>query len=139
MTFSHSATPAPNSGRGLLALGLGLTILGIAAYAAQLWAQRLTIPWYLPPTATLGVVCVIAALWRRRTVVRWLALVLVVLLAGAEWLFVVGTRLPRYTGPVAAGQPFPDFTTSQADGKPFARRDLEGDQNTVLVFFRGRW
>jgi hypothetical protein len=139
MDSTSTATPAPSSGRGLLALGLGLSALGIAAYAAQLWAQRLTIPWYLPPTATLGVVCVIAALWRRRTMVRWLALVVVVLLAGAEWTFLLGTRLPQYSGPVAVGQPFPEFTTARADGKPFARRDLEGGQNNVLVFFRGRW
>jgi len=68
-----------------------------------------------------------------------LALLLVLLLAGAEWAFLLASRLPAYTGPVAAGQPFPEFTTVRADGKPFARRDLDGDQNSVLVFFRGRW
>src|SRR5215471_1537515 len=99
MNPPSTVTPAPSAGRGLLALGLGLTVLGITAYATQLWAQRLATPWYLPPTATLGVVCVMAALWRRRTVVRWLALVVVVLLAGAEWTFLLGTRLPQYTGP----------------------------------------
>ena len=48
-------------------------------------------------------------------------------------------RLPAYTGPVAAGQPFPEFATQRADGSPFTQRDLEGDQNNVMVFFRGRW
>jgi hypothetical protein len=27
----------------------------------------------------------------------------------------------------------------RADGSPFTQRDLEGDQNNVMVFFRGRW
>src|SRR4051812_11834476 len=110
MVPSSPTTPR-TSGRGLLAVGLALAALGVAGYAIQLWAGRLTAPWYLPATATLAVACVIAALWQRRTVVRWLALVLVVLLAGATWMFLLGTRLPPYTGPVAVGQPFPTFTT----------------------------
>jgi peroxiredoxin len=40
---------------------------------------------------------------------------------------------------VAAGKPFPVFTTTKADGSPFTQRDLEGDRITVMVFFRGRW
>ena len=61
------------------------------------------------------------------------------LLAGAEWAFLLEMRLPAYTGPVAAGQPFPEFTTQRADGTPFTQHDLEGDQKNVMVFFRGRW
>ena len=96
-------------------------------------------PWYAPIAATLGVLLIAVALWQARSVWRLLALLLIVLLAGAEWAFMLETRLPAYAGPVAAGQPFPEFTTVRADGTPFTQRDLEGDQNNVMVFFRGRW
>jgi hypothetical protein len=93
----------------------------------------------------LGVVFVAASLWQARTVWRVLGLVLVVLVAGAGWTFLLsptefgGTRLPAYAGPVAVGQPFPAFATTRADGSPFTQGDLEGHRNNVLVFFRGRW
>jgi hypothetical protein len=139
MTTLPVATPRRFPGRSLLALGPALAALGILGYILQLAWRHLAAPWYLPALGTLGVVCVAAALWQRRTVWRWLALVLILLVAGAEWAFLLGTRLPAYAGPVAAGQPFPEFTTMRADGTPFSRRDLEGDQDNVLVFFRGRW
>jgi cytochrome oxidase Cu insertion factor (SCO1/SenC/PrrC family) len=122
-----------------LLAGLGLSALGLIGYIAQLSAQRLATPWYMPCAATLGAACIILALWRRRTVWRVLALLLVMLLAGAEWAFVLGTRLPAYAGPVAVGRSFPGFATVRSDGTPFSERDLAGDQNSVLVFFRGRW
>ncbi len=64
---------------------------------------------------------------------------LVVLVAGATWAFLLATRLPAYTGPIAVGQPFPVFTTMRADGTVFTQRNLQGGPNSVLVFFRGRW
>ncbi|HJT76941.1 MAG TPA: hypothetical protein VJ739_07030 [Gemmataceae bacterium] len=105
----------------------------------QMAMQRLVTPWYLPAAGTLGVVLLAVSLWQARSVWRVLALVLVVLLAGAEWAMMVEMRLPAYTGPVAAGQTFPEFTTVRADGTPFTGHDLEGAPDNVLVFFRGRW
>jgi hypothetical protein len=102
-------------------------------------AQNLALPWYLPGLATLGVLLVAASLWERRTVWRVSALAFMLLLAGAEWAMLHKLRLPAYTGPVAVGRQFPAFTTVRADGSAFTQRDLEGDQNSVLVFFRGRW
>jgi hypothetical protein len=139
MTTPPVAAPRPFPGRLLPALGLAFSALGLLGYVVQLARQHLAAPWYMPALGTLGVVCVAVALWQRRTAWRWLSLVLVLLVAGAEWTFLLGTRLPPYTGPVAAGQPFPAFTTTRADGTPFTRRDLEGGQDNVLVFFRGRW
>jgi hypothetical protein len=139
MTPASDAVPRRASGRLLLFLGLALAVLGIAAYVAQIWAKNLTAPWYVPAAATCGAVLLGASLWARRTVWRVLALLLVVLLAGAEWASLFGMRLPAYTGPVAEGRPFPAFTTARADGAPFTQNDLAGDQKTVLVFFRGRW
>jgi hypothetical protein len=120
-------------------IGLVLGVLGVLAYAAQLSMQRLWTPWYLPVSATLGVLLIVLSLWRARTAWRVLTLVLLVLLAAAEWAVLAGARLPEYAGPVATGASFPAFTTARADGTPFSRSDLAGDQNSVLVFFRGRW
>lgn len=120
-------------------LGIGLSALGLIAYAFQVWLQQLTAPWYLPLVTTLGVVLVVLSLWRKRTVWRFVALTLFLLVAGAAWMFVLVTQLPPYTGPVALGQPFPAFATAHSDGHPFTQDDLQGDQNSVLVFFRGRW
>ena len=122
-----------------LTVGLLAAVLGVIGYVIQLKAQRLTVPWYMPIAATVGLVFVIASLWQARTVWRVLALLLVALLAGGGWAFLWLMRLPAYTGPVAAGQPFPAFTTARADGTSFTQDDLKGSQTSVLVFFRGRW
>jgi hypothetical protein len=139
MTTSPTAVPRRYPGRLFLALGLALTALGVIGYVVQLSAQRLFAPWYMPWSATLGVFLLVVSLWQARTVWRWLALLLVMLFAGAEWAFLLGERLPPYSGPVTVGKPFPAFATVRADGTSFTQRDLEGDQNGVMVFFRGRW
>jgi hypothetical protein len=93
----------------------------------------------MPALASLGVVLVIMSLLERRTVWRVLALLVVLLLTGAELALLYKMRLPPYTGPIAVGRPFPAFEARRSDGTPFTERDLAGDQNNVLVFFRGRW
>jgi hypothetical protein len=122
-----------------LTFGLGLPALGVIGYIVQLAAQRLYAPWYLPGAATLGVVLIAVALWQRRTVWRILALALVGLVAVAAWGLLLTQRLPSYTGPVTVGKLFPAFTAKRADGTSFTQRDLQGDQDNVLVCFRGRW
>jgi FtsH-binding integral membrane protein len=139
MTISSAAAPRRFPGRLFLALGLGLAALGVIGYVVQISTGRLIAPWYMPCLATLGVLFLAVALWQARSVWRILALLLVMLLAGAEWAFLLGSRLPVYSGPVAEGRPFPAFATAQADGTTFTQHDLEGDQNNVMVFFRGRW
>ena len=139
MTSSPIATPGRSRGRLLLLLGLGLAVLGVVAYVVQLSLQRLMLPWYMPALALLGVVLVVMSLWQRRTVWRVLALLAVVLLAGAELAVLHAMRLPPYAGPIAVGRPFPAFEVRRADGTPFTQADLTGDRNQVLVFFRGRW
>jgi hypothetical protein len=139
MTSSSSTAPHRFRGRLFLLLGLGLAVLGVVAYVMQISLGRLMAPWYMPALASLGVVLVVMSLLERRTVWRVVALVAVVILAGAEWAMMHAMRLPPYTGPITVGRPFPAFETSRADGTPFTERDLAGDQNNVLVFFRGRW
>ncbi len=131
--------PSPAAGRVLLWLGLGCLLLGPVLYVVQLRAGRFDTPWYMPALATLGTGLVLIALWRRRSAWRVLSLGLVALLAGGEWWFIEHSRLPAYTGPLAGGKPFPEFRASRADGSAFTRADFEGERDTVLVFFRGRW
>jgi hypothetical protein len=139
MTSSPIATPGRSRGRLLLLSGLGLAVLGVVAYVVQLSLQRLMMPWYMPTLALLGVALVLMSLWKRRTAWRMLALLVVVLLAGAEFAVLHALRLPPYTGPLAVGRPFPAFEARRADGTPFTQDDLTGDRHQVLVFFRGRW
>jgi hypothetical protein len=139
MNSSPDLAPRRFGGRTPTMLGLGLAVLGVLGYAIQLWLGRLMMPWYMPILATLGVVLLVTALLWKRTVWRWFVLLALTLLAVGEWGFLYALRLPPYTGPVAVGQPFPAFKTSRADGTPFTQRDLAGDQNSALVFFRGRW
>src|SRR5947209_1941135 len=78
MSESTGALPAGSRGRLLSLAGLGLAVLGVAAYAIQLSLRRLMLPWYMPAAAVLGIALVIASMWRRRTVWRAVALVAVV-------------------------------------------------------------
>ncbi len=119
--------------------GVGFAVLGPVAYAVQISLQRLMAPWYMPILSTVGVLLVLKSMKRRRTVGRVVALIAIVLLTGAEWGFLYALRLPAYIGPVAVGRPFPAFVARRADGTAFTQRDLAGEQNSALVFFRGRW
>jgi hypothetical protein len=139
MTDSANAPPARAGGRLLMLAGLGLAVLGVAAFAIQLSLRRLMVPWYMPAAAMLGAALVGASLWKRRTVWRVLAMVVIVCLAGSELLALNAMRLPPYPGPIAVGRSFPAFEARRADGTPFTQRDLIGDQHQALVFFRGRW
>ena len=127
------------SGRFALLLGLALAPLGVLAYIVQVLLKHLVAPWYLPVLASVGVCLLVVALWRHRSLWRWAALALGIVLAGFSWTFLLASRLPAYAGPVARGEPFPAFATVRADGASFTQRDLVGGQDTVLVFFRGRW
>ncbi|HLX60181.1 MAG TPA: hypothetical protein VKX17_02750 [Planctomycetota bacterium] len=129
----------PRPGRGLLLMGLALSLLGVAAYAAQVALKHLTTPWYLPAVATAAVLLVIAALVKARGVWRVLSLLLVLAIAGISWALIFVTSLPAYSGPVAVGKPIPAFSTLRANGAAFTQRDFEGPQTNVVVFFRGRW
>lgn len=139
MASVETTSSRRTSGRGLLWAGLGLAVAAVAAYLAQFAAQRLFTPWYMPVATTLAAVMIGAAFCKVHSVWRGLALAVVLVFGGAEWALLFVTRLPPYTGPVTVGQPFPEFTTTRADGTAFSHRDLQGGANTVLVFFRGHW
>ena len=133
-------TTARHPGRSLLLLGVLLAVAGPVLMIFVMFAAKLLItPWYAPLLGTLGVALIILALMRSRTIWRWTAAVIFTLFVAFQWFGLLALRTPAYTGPVKDGQPFPAFATTLADGSAFTQDDLQGDQNTVLVFFRGHW
>jgi hypothetical protein len=133
-------TTARHPGRSLLLLGVLVAVAGPVLMILLMFAAKILItPWYAPLLGTLGVALIILALMRSRSIWRWTAAVLFTLLAAAQWLILFAMGLPPYTGPVKDGEPFPAFATTLADGSAFTQADLQGDQNTVMVFFRGHW
>jgi len=40
---------------------------------------------------------------------------------------------------VKVGQPAPDFTLTEMNGKQVSLSDFRGKKNVVLVFYRGHW
>jgi hypothetical protein len=133
-------TPARNPARSLLLLGMFLAVAGYVLMMLLMFAAKILItPWYAPFLGTLGVSLIILAVMRSRSIWRWTALVFFTLFVAFQWYALFAMRTPAYTGPLKVGQPFPAFATTMADGSAFTQADLQGDQNTVMVFFRGHW
>ena len=133
-------TTTPHPGRSLLLLGVLVALAGPVLMIVLVFGAKILItPWYSPLLGTLGVALIVLAIVRSRSIWRWTAVVIFTALAGFGWWALFAMRLPAYTGPVKDGQPFPAFATTLADGSAFTQDDLKGDQNTVMVFFRGHW
>jgi hypothetical protein len=133
-------TTSRHPGRSLLVLGVLVAVAGpVLGIVLMFVAKILITPWYMPLVGTLGVALIVLALMRSRSIWRWTALVIFTLFVGFQWWALLAMRTPAYTGPVKDGQPFPAFATRLADGSTFTQTDLQGDQNTVMVFFRGHW
>jgi hypothetical protein len=130
----------PHPGRSLLLVGVLVALAGPALMILLMFAAKILVtPWYAPLLGTLGVALIVLALMRSRSIWRWTAVVIFTLLATFQWWAVLAMRTPAYTGPVKAGQSFPAFATTLADGSAFTQADLQGDQHTLMVFFRGHW
>lgn len=133
-------TTARRPGRSLLLLGALVALAGpVLMFSLMFGAKILTAPWYAPLLGTLGVVLIVLALRRSRSIWRWTALVIFTVFVGFQWWALLAMRTPDYIGPVKDGEPFPAFATTLADGSAFTQDNLKGDQNTVMVFFRGHW
>jgi hypothetical protein len=133
-------TTSRHPGRSLLLLGALVALAGpVLGIVLMFVAKVLITPWYMPLLGTLGVALIVLALMRSRSIWRWTALVIFTLFVGFQWCALLAMRTPAYTGPVKDGQPFPAFATALTDGSTFTQADLQGDQNTVMVFFRGHW
>jgi hypothetical protein len=133
-------TTARRPGRSLLLLGVLVVLAGPVLTILLTFAAKILItPWYAPLLGTLGVALIVLALIRSRSLWRWTALVFLTLFVGFQWWVLFAMRTPAYTGPVKADQPFPAFATTLADGSAFTQNDLQGNQNTVMLFFRGHF
>jgi hypothetical protein len=139
-TATASIHTRPRNGRLSLILGILAAVLGPVVYVVQFQNHNLSSPWYVPALATLAVVLIAVSLAQCRSIWRYAATGLATLFASLVWLiFLVGMAAPPYTGSVEVGRAFPNFETKLAGGKGFSQADLTGDQNTILLFFRGRW
>jgi cytochrome oxidase Cu insertion factor (SCO1/SenC/PrrC family) len=87
---------------------------------------------------TLGVLAVLRA--RRRRWVAWSALAVssLFLVAGVWFNFVVA-RVPVTPTALRVGAPAPDFTLTDAAGRPVTLADYRGRKLVILVFYRGYW
>src|SRR5262249_30745136 len=144
-TMQQSPTTSPpvlrSRGRGWLWQGVGLCLLGVALNFVQFFFLKLlVVPWYMPIMATAGALLVLISVRQRRTWPRMVGLVLVTLLTGLEWFFILSlSLLPEYKGPVQVDRKIPSFRTTLADGTAFTEKALEKGTPTVLVFYRGHW
>jgi hypothetical protein len=121
-------------------LGLALVLLGPILYVVQVaFARVLTVPWYMLATTAMGMLLLVYALGRAHTVWRIAAVVVAGLLAAAQAGILLGGTLAPYSGPAQAGQPLPELSSTLADGTAFTSEQLKGNEDTALVFFRGRW
>jgi hypothetical protein len=70
----------------------------------------------------------------------WLALGLssALLVAGA-WFNFVAAQVPATPTALRIGERPPDFTLSDAAGRPVSLADYRGQKPVVLVFYRGYW
>ena len=73
-----------------------------------------------------------------------MALSLGLLLAGSMALAQLGPKdgaglSPTELERVKVGQPAPDFTLENIDGKKVTLADFRGKKSVVLVFYRGQW
>jgi cytochrome oxidase Cu insertion factor (SCO1/SenC/PrrC family) len=77
---------------------------------------------------------------RTRRWPAWSALTLAsVLLIGGSWFNFVGARVPATPTALRVGERPPDFTLSDAAGRPTALADFRGQKPVVLIFYRGYW
>ena len=130
----------PRRGRRWLLLGILTAFAGPLIYYFQFSNKILISPWYVPVLATLGAVLAVLSATQRRSLWRMGSAGLLGVFAAFVWLmFLVALAAPPYSGSVEVGRAFPNFQTRLAAGAEFGQDALRGDQNTVLLFFRGRW
>jgi hypothetical protein len=139
MPANENIVTGPADSRPYVIIGLLLGVGSLVAYIVQFSLHVLIVPWYVPVFGTTGCLMFVWAILQHRTWSRMIGLVFMILLSLGGWAFIGYARLPDYQGPVQIETGFPSFSTLTADGKPFLPANLAGSQNTVLVFFRGRW
>ena len=121
-------------------------IVAIGAGAAYVLLLRIALVRNHPEGYVLAfaLATALAALAVVRTRARrwpaWVALGLssLLLVAGA-WFNFVAARVPDTPTALRVGERAPDFTLSDALGRPVSLADYRGKKPVVLVFYRGYW
>ena len=127
---------------GRLAALSGLICVGaIAAYSMLLGvpAVRNHPEGYVAAFAIAATVAGLALALARRWH-AWLALAVSLLLFGlGSYVNFVLARIPAEPVVLRVGEPAPDFTLTDAAGRPMSLADYRGQTPVVLVFYRGYW
>ena len=121
-------------------------ILAVGAVVA--YTQLLRVPLvrnhpgaYVVAFALAAVLAVLAlARGRGRRWPAWIALGVSVLLLGlGTWFNLAVARVPAPSTVLRVGERAPEFTLTEAGGRPVALAEFRGKQPVVLVFYRGYW
>jgi len=121
-------------------------VVAAGAAVAYAWLLRIALVRNHPEgyVIAFAVATMLAALAVRRAKRRrwpaWLALAFssLLLVAGA-WYNFVGARVPGGPTALRVGETAPDFTLSDAAGRPVSLASYRGQKPVVLVFYRGHW
>jgi cytochrome oxidase Cu insertion factor (SCO1/SenC/PrrC family) len=128
------------SGRLAIA-GIVLAVATIAAYVLLLdYPAIRNRPWLYVAGLAAATAVTVLAVTRRRSAGTFTALaVCAVLLAAGTVFNFVFARVPAPAPVLRVGEPAPDFTLSDARGRPVTLADYRGRKPVVLVFYRGYW
>ncbi|HLH21390.1 MAG TPA: hypothetical protein VK066_02635 [Chloroflexota bacterium] len=128
-----------SSGTVLALLALGLVLANGAVYWSKIRAVRVPLhPVVEQALMAIGIGLAGLALVSRPGLVGGVLAVVAMLLAGLFLAVTLTSRTPRKAAAVAVGQPAPDFTAVDADGRAFRLAALRGAP-VLLKFFRGHW
>jgi len=125
-----------------------LAIGGVAVAAAMIGTYILLLdyaairnrPWLYVGGLLAATAITALAVARRRSVGTFAALGTCALLLGAATFFnFVAARLPAPAPVLRIGEAAPDFTATDARGRPVTLADYRGRAPVVLVFYRGHW
>ena len=79
----------------------------------------------------------------KETLIKPLLLIFALLLAFSQVAVSAQTNskeeVPTDLDRVRVGQPAPDFTLEDSDGKSISLADYRGKKSVILVFYRGYW
>ena len=127
---------------------LSVASLSLAVGAIVAYAQLLRVPLvrnhpgaYLVAFALAAALAVLAlGRGRGRRWPAWIALGVSVLLLGfGTWFNLAVARVPAPSTVLRVGERAPEFTLTEAGGRPVALAGFRGKQPVVLVFYRGYW
>jgi hypothetical protein len=125
----------------LAALSLSICVVTIATYSLLLGvpAVRNHPEGYVAAFAIAATIAGLGVALRRRWY-GWATLVVTLLLFGlGSYVNFVMATIPGTPTVLRIGEPAPDFTLTDAGGRPVSLADYRGKKPVLLVFYRGYW